>query len=347
MRGLRLVAVSTLIFCLAVIATVHAFPLPQDSDVIRSAVSYMISNQNPDGGFGLNGQSDLSTTARVIVALSSAGLDPVKLRVGGRGPLEYLKAVSKQAYTGNLSGNRLADTVNMILALSHMNLNPGNFTGLDFVGALLEQQNKTTGRFGQGALDTAYAVLALRWAGLSRYDEPLLKARDYLEQAQLPDGSFEYAPGWGPDSNSISLAIMALRQTLPCTGCVRRALEALKSFQNSTNGGFFYQSMWGTRPDVSSTALAIQAIVYSGQDPTSDPWTKGTVNPVSYLLSTQNATTGEFYDPYGSLRPTALAVTALLGPATAGISETPAPILLVPTAVLALALRRRAGARVG
>jgi len=348
MRRLPVVGVVTCaVVLLAGAAGAQAFPLSQDGDIIRSAVSYMISNQNRDGGFGLNGKSDLSTTARVIVALCSAGVDPMKVRVEGRGPLEYLESVSKQAYAGNLSGNRLADIVNMIIAVSKMGIDPSNFSGMNFVDAVLEQQNKTTGRFGQGPLDTAYAVLALRSAGLSTYDQSLLKATDYLKQAQLADGSFEYAPGWGSDSNSVSLAIMALHQTASSTGCVARALDALKSFQNSTNGGFFYQSMWGTKPDVSSTALAIQAIVSSGQDPTSDPWAKGAVNPVSYLLSTQNVTTGEFYDPYGSLRPTALAVTALVGSTVAQISEATVLATLMSVALLALAVHGRAGTRVG
>lgn len=179
-------------------------------------------------------------------------------------------------------------------------------------------QNESTGAFGSGSSDTAYSILALRSADVPLQDPALQRAEDSLEASQLPSGGFEYSPGFGEDSNTLSIAIIALKGMQTFDEHTTSALAALKSFQNTTNGGFFYQSMWGTKPDVSSTSLGIQAIVASGDSPTQPPWASGGGNPFYYLLATQNWTTGEFYDPWGSLRPTSMAIPALLGRLTPG-----------------------------
>jgi hypothetical protein len=84
--------------------------------------------------------------------------------------------------------------------------------------------------------------------------------------------------------------------------------------------------MWGTESDVSSTSLGIQAILAAPGDPREPPYSSGEENAVKYLLGKQNSTTGEFYDPWGSLRPTTLAIPALLGTLTPGCKIVELPL---------------------
>jgi len=319
MPGTRFLALGVIVTLTLSLASGAPYPFAPSDPAISKAITYMENHQNPDGGFGQLRESDLSTTRWVVEALASAGLSPLEVTAKGRSPADYFASVAGTVYRGETS-NPLAARINLLLGLSACGIDPRNFTDFDLVQSLLSMQNTSTGGFGSGASDTAYSILALLSAGIPAEDPALQRAREYLEDLQLPDGGFEYSQGFGPDSNTLSVAVIALRSMQVSDGHVASAVMALQSFRNSTNGGFFYQPMWGTKPDVSSTSLAIQAILASGDNPTAPPWASGRANPVDYLLTTQNATTGEFYDPFGSLRPTAMAVPALLGRLTPGVT---------------------------
>ncbi len=295
------------------------FPLARDHTILSKALSYVAAHQNPDGGFGQFGESDLSTTSRVLEALVAAGENPLSYRVNGVGPAQYLGSVSEAVYAGQLGTNPLSEKINLLLSLVACGLNPREFGGRDHVESLLAEQDNPSGAFGLGPSDTAYAILALRAAGISADDARLRAAGQYLEQSQLATGGYEYMPGFGEDSNTVSVVVMALARIGSTGIVVDKAMSALPTFQNKTNGGFFYQSVWGTTPDVSSTAQAMQAIITTSGDPTATPWVVPNGSPFDYLLQTQNATTGEFYDKWGSLRPTALAIPAILGVVTPGV----------------------------
>lgn len=312
------------------------YPLSPSDPAISKAITYMENHQNPDGGFGQLQESDLSTTRWVVEALASAGLNPVEITTGGKGPVDYFTSVAASVYRGETT-NPLAARINLLLGLSACGIDARNFTGLDFVQSLLSMQNASTGGFGSGASDTAYSILALLSAGVPVEDPALQRAEEYLKKTQLPEGGFEYSQGFGPDSNTLSVAIIALKRMQVSDGHLASAIRALGSFRNSTMGGFFYQSMWGTTPDVSSTSLAVQAIVASGGNPTLAPWGSDGSNPIDYLLTTQNATTGEFYDRFGSLRPTSMAVPALLGRLTPGVAIRESTLTVMVAFVVILA----------
>ncbi len=85
----------------------------------------------------------------------------------------------------------------------------------------------------------------------------------------LPGGGWEWAPGWGADTNATALAVQALLaggQPVTSTVIVN-ALGYLKGAQNG-DGGFAY-SVAGATPgtsDANSTAYVVQALTAAGEN---------------------------------------------------------------------------------
>jgi hypothetical protein len=93
-----------------------------------------------------------------------------------------------------------------------------------------------------------------------------------------------YAEGAGPQAWAI-LGAAALSQTVPT-----EALQYLKSLAQP-NGGWEWGPGWGT--DTNTTALALQALIATGEPVTSAVVTQG----LAYLKTAQNADGGFPYDP--------------------------------------------------
>jgi hypothetical protein len=149
--------------------------------------------------------------------------------------------------------------------------------------------------------ETIWTVLALRAAG-----EP---APQNLVQAilagQAKSGGFPWSKGGAPDSNDTAAAIEALRAAGVGGAPVRRALVALRGFQNG-DGGFALTK--GRESDAQSTAWAIQAIISAGQMPGKAPF--------RYLSRLRRADGSYRYSVrYGT---TPVWVTAQVVPALAG-----------------------------
>ncbi|MGL4650307.1 MAG: prenyltransferase/squalene oxidase repeat-containing protein, partial [Caldilineaceae bacterium] len=109
-----------------------------------------------------------------------------------------------------------------------------------------------------------------------------------LLAAQEAGGGWEWQPGFGPDSNTTSLAVQALvaaGEPVSATAVVS-GLAYLKSTQQS-NGGFAYDAVSGTGSDANSTAYVLQALAAAGETPTSAAWTVEGATAVDFLLSLQ------------------------------------------------------------
>jgi hypothetical protein len=113
--------------------------------------------------------------------------------------------------------------------------------------------------------ETIWTVIALRAAG-----EPappsLVQA---ILAAQAKGGGFPWSKGGVPDSNDTAAAIEALRAAGIGGAPVRRALVALRTFQNR-DGGFALTK--GRESDAQSTGWAIQALISAGQKPGRPPF---------------------------------------------------------------------------
>ena len=117
----------------------------------------------------------------------------------------------------------------------------------------------------------------------------------HLVAAQDSDGGWDYLlikddPNGGTnfdtsDTNSTAMVLMALN----AAGAGSRNASGLAWLhtQQDGDGGFPYQAGAGTDPD--STALVLQALIATGQNPVAPAWAPGGNSPLAELIATQDA----------------------------------------------------------
>jgi prenyltransferase beta subunit len=220
------------------VALVMVFPVMAQDAASPSdqALAFLVSVQNPDGGFsnGFAPESDISATADVVVAAVAAGQDPNAFLTGDMmNPLTYL---GMQVSSGNVAGAGLVAKV---------------LTAVAAVG-------KDTAAF----VGHCAAMIGLQNAGVALPEETV----EALLALQDAEGGWGFMAGEAPDTNTTALCIQALAPTSEAGGN-DAALEYLRGIQNE-DGGWPYQnpSDFGTDSDTNSTALVIQALVAAGED---------------------------------------------------------------------------------
>jgi hypothetical protein len=137
-----------------------------------------------------------------------------------------------------------------------------------------------------------------------------------LQAQQLPGGGWEWAPGWGADTNTTALALQALLAAGEPVSSPRVASGvAFLHTAQQEDGGFAYAPGPSAPSDANSTAYAVQAIAAVGEDAAGPGWTVGNTTPISYLLGLQLAEGSLPWQPGQSanLLATQQAVPALLG----------------------------------
>jgi hypothetical protein len=164
-----------------------------------------------------------------------------------------------------------------------------------------------------GSLATDAGPLAWGLLGSAALEEPI--AADsvaYLTALALPEGGWEWSPGWGADSNSTALALQALVAAgVPVTTTeVISGLAFLQEVQ-TPSGGFPYSA--GGEADANSTAYGVQALIAVGQD--SATWQQADGGPVDYLMAQQGADGGIAWQAAqpANVAATQQALPALLG----------------------------------
>jgi prenyltransferase beta subunit len=263
------------IFALTLILTLIAAPvLAQENDAAGKAAAFLITKQNNDGGFtnGFAPESDISTTADVIVALAVVGQEadePFTTEIDSA--LEFL---SEQVTGGTITGaGQMAKIITAVIAAGE---DPAAFGDYDLVEAL-ELMQADDGLFGTGAFDHCLAVIALQNAG-AELPEGAVEA---VVDSQGDDGGWGFKAGEASDTNTTGLCLQALALTEE-SDVVDAGLAYLEGIQNE-DGGWPYQSPsdFGTDSDTSSTALVVQALVATREDLAD--WN----NPQDWLLSMQ------------------------------------------------------------
>jgi prenyltransferase beta subunit len=143
-----------------------------------------------------------------------------------------------------------------------------------------------------------------------------VSATAYLQAQALPGGGWEWAPGWGADTNTTALALQALR----AAGEPKSAPTALAglAFLHATqndDGGFPYAPGADARSDANSTAYAVQALIALGENPAGPGWAVNGQTPVDFLLGLQLADGSFEWQPGAgsNLLATQQAIPALLG----------------------------------
>jgi uncharacterized repeat protein (TIGR01451 family) len=277
--GLATLTLSLILLITVSNAAGDDFPLSNDDLRIRSSVNYLLSCQNPDGGFGKGpgNSSDLLLTADVTMALVRTG--DINLAVkDGKTPLDYLIKERPQD-----SGVGAGDLGRYVMGVVAAGGDPHDLGGADYVDLLKYRARQAPGI---DPSEEAYALLGLISVGEPGSMEAQAYVR-HLKSKQLASG------GWGknsssPDTNTTGLAICALigaGEDVNATE-MKRALTWLESVQNDDRG-FLAVPSSSAGSSSPSTELAIMSIVAMGNSPVEEPWRIDDADPVNYLLSCQ------------------------------------------------------------
>jgi energy-coupling factor transport system substrate-specific component len=235
-------------------------------------ISYLLSAQNTDGGFG-PGPGEPSTelySGWAALGLESAGYAPGHVARRGRSLLNYLrKGAAGASDPGSLERT--------ILAAAAGAASPARFGGRDLVAAL-ERDVAPSGAVSDQTNLTAFAVLALRAAGVP----PPRRTLAWLIRQQDQDGGFNFATaGGGSDVDDTGAALEALAGAPGAARATSRAVRFVRASQ-ARDGGF--PSMPGAGSNAQSTAWAVQGLVAAGVDP-SALHRGGAPSPLAYLNS--------------------------------------------------------------
>ena len=266
------------------------------ADAALRALDWLRGQQEVDGGYGGAGPS-----VEALLALAANGVDATTWRVAdGPSLLEYVTANAAE-----FSRVEVAAAGKLALALSGVD-------GCWPADALTPSAYYSPTL---GALSPDAGPLALGILGSLALAEPVGAGNAVrLTELALPDGGWEWASGWGRDTNSTSLAIQALvALDTPADDPVIQGGLAYLATTQAADGGIAYDEKVGDA-DANSTAYAVQALLAAGEDPAT--WAAATGDPLSYLLAAQRAD-GALLWQAGQTEPNALAtqqsVAAFLG----------------------------------
>ncbi|MHB8536705.1 MAG: prenyltransferase/squalene oxidase repeat-containing protein [Candidatus Dormibacteria bacterium] len=259
-------------------------------DPASRSIEYLQGQQSGSDGSIPVGPSTDSVSEEYAIGAAAAGYDPNVLRHGsGPSVMAYLAAHAGAACTSAGACGEL------LQAVAAAGLNPASFGGVDLLTTLSGFYTAGTGVFGDGEAFTE--TLAIQ--GLVAVHQPVPAAALHrLVAAQDSDGGWDYLlikddPN-GPtnfdtsDTNSTAMVLMALDAAGVHTRD-RAALTWLHT-QQDADGGFPYQAGAGTDPD--STALALQALLATGQNPDAPAWAPGGHSPLARLIASQNSDGG-------------------------------------------------------
>ena len=310
------------------------YPLPSSHVAVQDALNYLRGQQAADGSIG--GYAD---SAWACMAIAAAGQDPSDWDNGGPSLVDYLKAGPPEPFD---EFNMSTFLSRMVLAAVAAGEDPsafgnwsGSHAGVDiangnYISALKSLHNGTqflqdlTGDPDSAATLNAnfWAVRALVAAGESPNSSLIQSSVDFIIDHQEPDGGWTwgtpdhswYAPE-STDVDNTAAAIVALGLgERGDSEAVDRGLSYLRDHQHSSGG---FESVW-MGLNVQSTAWAIAAIVAVGGDPASVAWTPADLNPIDFLLASQ-----EDDGSFGSaVWPTADTIIALVGTTVGGGEET-------------------------
>jgi len=276
------------------------------------AVSYLITCQNEDGGFGPQPGEDstLASTSLAAIALAAAGMDPASQFKGEKSTADYL--IESAPDLAN-SSNVEAHTGRYVVALVSAGLDPVDIGGTDYV-EILRGYSKPSGEIGKEKYiwDDGWVLLGLAAAGEVGSPEAS-RAAIYLKGLQTASGGWAWHGGAGgedPDTTGLIVSALLAVGEDESSESVRKALEYFRSEQND-DGGF---SSLGSNS--ATDDWAIMALNGAGEAP--EGWRRGSGDPLSHLASLQKEDGSIWWkaDSEGSsFEWTALGIVAMSGEA--------------------------------
>ncbi len=244
---------------------------------LTSALSWMQSQQQPDGSFPGFGPGDTADAVMAIVA-SGTRFDAYDVS-----PIDYLKGEAAAYAASGVGG-----AAKLTLAAIAAGEDPTTFGGVNLLAELGKAYDPQTGQYGSDVYGHALALLAIRAAGATPPDAAVARLIDL----QLEDGgwSFDGTAETGSDTNTTSMALQALAGLPDAADASAAAIAYLKGQQND-DGGFPYSqsSQFGNDSDANSTASALLALAAVGEDPEAEEWAPDGNTPIDALISLQNS----------------------------------------------------------
>ncbi|MEA2179525.1 MAG: energy-coupling factor transport system substrate-specific component [Solirubrobacteraceae bacterium] len=303
-------AVVPVLLVTAVLAGAASAPEPAvaGSGSAARGVDYLRGAQNRDGGFG-GARGEASTP--LYAAWAGMGLAAAGETCGG--PLtRYLQRTGATV-------RGVGDVERTVLALYACGA--GARVGNRDLLADLRRAQRGDGSFAGLVNQTAFAVLALRAAGISRSSASLSRAVSWMVKRQHADGGFAFTASGGRSdidvTSSVLQAMVAVRGRDSGTAG-RRAASFLRR-QQRPDGGF--PLAVGGASNAQSTAFAVQGLLASGVRAGSIR-RAGSRTATAYLQSLMTADGSVRYSRTSAQAP--VWVTAQVIPALAG---RPLPIL--------------------
>lgn len=233
-----------------------------------SAVTWLVAQQNSDGGFGSSpgAGSSTVTTGWTMLGLEAAGRNPLDVSRGGNTPVDYLRA-----NVGSLSS--AGDLARTILALEGAGVDPHDFGGHNLVNQLADRR-AANGSFVGWPGTTAYSVVALRAAEATG---GLDKSLRWLGSVQNRDGGWGDVPGAPSNADVTGGVMQAMRDS-------QAALDGLGYLRKHQRSGGGFAGGSGV-VNSQSTSWAVQGMIAIGTDPASV--TKGGASGPAYIAARQ------------------------------------------------------------
>ncbi|MBS1677127.1 MAG: hypothetical protein JST08_07060 [Actinobacteria bacterium] len=263
----RIAVVVLALLLLGAFASAHAEAASKGGP--EAAAGWLEGVQNEDGGWGEKRGADSAQamTGWAMLGLEAAGVNPQDVTSGGKSPVDFLQgAIAEVQSPGDLART--------ILALEGAGVEPRDFAGRNLVAALLAKRRKD-GSYEGWPNSTAYAVLALRSAGIANVSDSV----GWLREVQNEDG------GWGDTAGSPSNAdgTGAVLQVLtPSSEAAKRAVGYLRQVQQQGGG---YRISGNGALNTQSTAWAVEGLLAAGANPAE--FKRGGKSAFEYLEANQ------------------------------------------------------------
>jgi energy-coupling factor transport system substrate-specific component len=239
-----------------------------------SAVAYLRSAQNSDGGFaGSKGASSTALhTGWAALGLAAAGVNPADVKLaGGSSVIDYMRA-----HAGGLTD--IGEIERTVLALDAAGVSARSFAGRDLVKTI-ERRRSKNGSWKSNNGWTAFGILALKATGGSGVKH----SAHWLAGRRNRDGGFGFRPGAASDVDDTGAVLQALAAAgMRNSKAARRAVDFLRAAQNR-DGGF--GQLRGGSSNAQSTSWAVQGLVAAGRKPSG--FKRRGHSPLSYLRSLQ------------------------------------------------------------
>ncbi|MCW2979732.1 MAG: Prenyltransferase/squalene oxidase [Solirubrobacterales bacterium] len=218
----------------------------------EAALVWLESVQNEDGGYGEKPGvgSSQAMTGWAMLGLEAAGLNPQSVTSGkGKSPVDYLQSAIAEVQSPG-------DLARTILALEGAGIEPREFGGRNLVAALLAKR-RPDGSYEDWPNSTAYAVVALRSAGIANVADSL----GWLREVQNEDGGWGDVPGSPSNADGTGAVLQALS---PSSKAAQRAVGYLRQVQQPGGG---YRLGGNGSLNTQSTAWAVEGLLAAGADP--------------------------------------------------------------------------------